>query len=172
MTELATKTHTDFILPPSVVQRADVSRLTTELERIDNELTTSAVRLKSGGTQQAPPTVSDQLAEFLTQNGLELKTSRERTELISQLRLLKDAAPSIHMTFAVAADPSSLKQLVQWLRSSVHPQTVIEVGLQPGLIAGVYLRTPNHVLDLSLRKLLSSRRSALAKELGALGGRR
>jgi F0F1-type ATP synthase delta subunit len=52
----------------------------------------------------------------------------------------------------------------------VHKQAVIEVGLQPALIAGVYIRTPNHVQDLSLRAMLKGGRDILIKELEALRG--
>jgi F0F1-type ATP synthase delta subunit len=63
-----------------------------------------------------------------------------------------------------------LQELIAWLRSSVHPQAVISVGLQPALVAGVYLRTPNHVHDLSMRAVLKKSRGLLTKELEALHG--
>jgi F0F1-type ATP synthase delta subunit len=74
------------------------------------------------------------------------------------------------MTFAVTADPESLQQLAQWARTTIDPHAVIAVGLQPGLVAGVYLRTPNHVHDFSLRAMLKSSRGKLVEELGALRG--
>ena len=170
MNESNVKTYTDFALPPSVVSKIDVSRLVSELERVDNDLTTAAVRARIGEQEQSQPAVSGQLTDFLRQNELTLDESRGRSELIKQLRLLKDNVPVIHMTFAVAADPDSLGQLAQWLRSSVHPQAVIEVGLQPALIAGVYLRTPNHVHDFSLRAMLAGGHDVLVKELETLRG--
>lgn len=164
------KTYTDFILPPTVVSKLDVSRMVAEAERIDNQLTTEAVRMKVGTASQTLPAMSEVLNDFLTQNELVLTDSRVRTELIKQLRLLKDKIPTIHMTFAVTADRESLQQLVAWLRQSVHPQAVIAVGLQPALVAGVYVRTANHVHDLSLRAALEGSRGLLAKELEALRG--
>lgn len=168
MNEPQVKTHTDFVLPPNVVTKGDVSRLANELEKVDNELTAESVRAKVGVAEQAQPTVSQQLADFLNQNGLKLDNGRARSELIKQLRLLKDDAPVIHMTFAVTADRESLQQLAQWLRTSVHPQAIIAVGVQPALVAGVYLRTPNRVHDLSLRSLLASQHDFLVKELETL----
>lgn len=168
MSELAVKTYTAFVLPPSVVTKRDVSRLVDEVERVDNSLTTSSVRAKTGIAEQINVVLSDVLKEFLIQNQLTLKSSRERTDLIKQLRQLKDTVPVIHMTFAVTADPESLQQLVAWLRTSIHRQAVISVGLQPALIAGVYLRTPNHVHDLSLRAMLEGSQGILIKELETL----
>lgn len=160
------KTHADFSLPPSIVTKIDVSRLVSELESVDNQLTAMAVRAKTTRPPlQTQPVMSDQLIEFLKQNKLELGAGRERRLLIQQLRLLKDKVSVIHMTFAVTADRESLSQLVHWLRSSIHKQAVISVGLQPALVAGVYMRTPNHVHDLSLRAALANSHEALVKEL-------
>lgn len=170
MTEPAVKTYADFVLPPSVVSKLDVSRLVAEIERVDAELTAASVRAKTG-TQAAPALVlSQQLADFLNHNKLQPTTSRERADLIKQVRLLKDKVPVIHMTFAVAADNESLQKLAQWLRTSIHPQAVIAAGLQPALVAGVYLRTPNQVHDLSLRAMLKSSHGLLVKDLEALRG--
>lgn len=170
MTESTPKTHTDFVLPASIVTRVDISHLVHEVEWIDNELTANAVRSKTGGQAHAEPASSGPLQDFLAQNELSLSDSLTRTEIIKQLRLLKDKVPTIHMTFAVTADRESLEELVQWLRGSIHPQTVISVGLQPALVAGVYLRTPNHVMDLSMRALLKGSHDKLTKQLGALRG--
>jgi hypothetical protein len=171
MTEAARKTYADFTLPPSLVSKIDVSRMVGEAERIDSALTTESVRAKTGAAQEPRPALSQSFEDFLTQNGLSLANSQERSELVRQLRLLKDNLPVIHMTFAVKADPESLQQLMAWLRQSVHPQAVISVGLQPALIAGVYLRTSNKVMDLSLRAKLEGSHDLLVKELGALRGR-
>lgn len=164
--------HTNFVLPLSVVSKADVARLVREAEKVDNELTSAAIHAKVGTAETQRPVISEQFMEFLQLNKLMLTSSRDRTELIKQMRLLKEKAPVIHMTFATVADPDSLRQLAQWLRASIHPQAVIAVGIQPGLVAGVYLRTTNHVYDLSLRAALKGSRQVLTKELGALRGTR
>lgn len=168
MSKAELKTYEDFTLPSSVISRVDVSRLVAEAERVDNALTAAAVRKKVGDANATIPTMSEQLTEFLQKNNIKLEDSKLRSALIKQLRILKDKVPIIHMTFAVETDAESLQQLAAWLRESIHPQAVIDVGLQPALVAGVYLRTPNHVHDLSLRGKLQGSRDILVKELGAL----
>lgn len=170
MTEAAELNYKDFVLPPSVVSRVDVSRMVSDAERVDNELTTGVVRAKAGGQESVTPTLSERLATFLELNQLALDDSHTRGQLIAQLRLLKDEVPVIHMTFAVEADHESLGQLVSWLRQEIHKHAVIAVGLQPALVAGVYLRTPNHVHDLSLKAQLEGSRDLLIKELEAARG--
>jgi len=170
MTETKVKTHADFVLPPNVVSKSDLARLVNEFEHVDDELIEAAVRAKTGSTKSAQPVLSQSLTDFLNQNKPQLSNSRDRSELIKQMRLLKDAAPVIHMTFAVTADRDSLQKLSAWLRTSIHPQAIIEVGLQPALVAGVYLRTPNRVHDLSMRAMLDGQHDALVAELESLRG--
>lgn len=174
MTKVETKmkAYSEFTLPPSTVSKTDLSRLVHEVEWIDDELTTKSVRAKAGVRKAAPLTLSDQLTDFLHQNKLNLTSmkSHERTELLQQIRLLKEKVPIIHMTFASAADSESLNKLISWVRESVHPQAVIAVGLQPALVAGVYLRTPNRVHDFSLRSKLKSSHDILVEQVEALHG--
>lgn len=171
MTSATLASHETFILPPSVVSRIDVSKLVSEVERVDNELTAAAVRSKVAEGTQPAPVLSEQLNDFLVRNNLTLNDGHERSRIVAELRLLKDKVPVLHMTFAVTADPESLMQLAAWVRESIHPQAVISVGLQPGLVAGVYLRTPNHVHDLSLKSKLDSSHGVLVKALETLRGR-
>ena len=168
MTDTSTLNFEQFILPPNVVSRVDVSRLMNELETIDNAMTSGEVRAKTDGAQVVIPSPSNQLAAFLEANHLELTNSAQRSALVEQVRRLKDTVPIIHMTFAVEADPESLAQLAAWLRESIHPQAVIAVGLQPSLVAGVSVRTPNHIHDLSLRGKLDGSHDLLVKEMEAL----
>lgn len=170
MTSVKVKTYADFILPPSVVSKVDVSRLATELEKVDGALTAAAVRAKLGVSDPSELGLSQRLTDFLELNMLSLTSARERSDLLAQLRLLKDKVPVVHMTFAVPADQDSLEKLAAWLRGSVHPQAVIAVGLQPALVAGVYVRTPNHVHDLSVRGLLAAQHDNLVGQLETLRG--
>jgi hypothetical protein len=172
MSEKKAKTYADFILPASVVTRVDVSRLVRDAEWADNELTSVKVRSKAGVKKQVTPALSANLEAFLDQNDIDFGDSKGRTSLIKQLHLLKDKVPTIHLTFAVPADGKSLETLADWVRSKVHPQAVIEVGLQPALVGGVYIRTPNHVHDLTMRAALDGSHDVIVKELEALRGRK
>lgn len=162
----------ELILPPSVVSKLDVAHLVSELEAVDGTLTANDVRAKTGVAASPQLAYSPQLSDFLAANQLQIGDSQQRSQLLSRLRQLKSNLPVIHMTFACAADQDSLMKLSAWLRQSVHPQAVIAVGLQPSLIGGVYLRTPNHVRDLSVRAQLSGHRDVLVSELEALSAGR
>lgn len=171
MNENKLKNATDYHLPASLVSQSDLNQLINELEEIDSDMTTAEVRSQVGAKQkQAMPNTSKQLAEFVSQNELNLDTDEERSHHIKQLAKLKLSAPVMHLTFARAADRASLMEIANWLRQSVHRQAVISVGLQPDLVAGVYIRSENRVYDLSLKRQLAQHRSVLLQDIKALHG--
>jgi len=161
------KDFNDLMLPPSVVTKLDVTRMLSEVERVDDVLTTRAVRARISKHHLPAPIMSAQLTDFLDLNSISLSQSGDRSRLIKTLRLLKDKVPVVHMTFATTADPSSLARLVSWVRDNGHPQTVLVVGIQPDLVAGVYIRTPNHIYDFSMRRTLEKSHSLLVEQLAA-----
>lgn len=161
------KDFRDLMLPPSVVTKLDLARMLSEVERVDNVLTTRAVRAKISKHQLPAPIMSAQLNDFLDLNDISLAQGGERSRLIKTLRVLKDKVPVVHMTFATTADPNSLGRLVSWVRDNGHPQTLLVVGIQPDLVAGVFIRTPNHIYDFSMRKTLEKSHSLLVEQLAS-----
>ena len=159
-----------FKLPDDVIGRSDVSHLLREIERLDNEITALNARERVGASVESTLALSDRLEDFLQLNELDLQDTQQRQQLIHRLRQFKDQAPVVHMTFASSADQESLGEIVRWVRQSIHPGVLVSVGLQPGIIGGVYLRTPNHVWDLSVRSQLARHRHLITEQVEALSG--
>lgn len=155
-----------YVLPPALITRADLARIVREVESIDVELEAQKARAHTTGkaAHHMPP-MSEGLNDFVELNKIDIADDQARMHLKEELRRLKDKAPVMHMTFATPADPQSLGQLVDWIRKEIHPQALLQVGLQPALVGGVYLRTPNHVHDFSLRQLLTGKRSVIVNAL-------
>lgn len=153
----------DYVLPAALTGHADVARLIREVEFVENELQAQKVRGGQSGVHL--PAMSQSLGDFLDLNKLDAADGHALIELKQRLGQLKDHAPVIHMTFSTQADPESLQQLVTWLRQEVHPHALVTVGLQPALVAGVYMRTPNQVHDFTVRALLADKRDIIVKEL-------
>jgi hypothetical protein len=155
-----------FVLPSALVTRADLSRLVRDIESIDNDLEAQKARNHATGHNgYTMPTLSRALTDFAELNKLDLADDQIRMLLKDQMKVMKEKAPVLHMTFAVEADPVSLQQLVDYVRKEIHPQALLSIGMQPGLVGGVYLRTPNHIHDFSVRSRLSSVRGLIAQDL-------
>lgn len=159
-----------FSLPPSVITKVDVARLISEMEQLDSDLVTRDAHIKSGVPITSQLTLSEPLRDFLAANQLEIGGNSERAALIKLMREFKLKAPVVHITFASQADLESLRKLAMWFREEIHPQSIIAVGLQPSLIGGAYVRTPNHVHDFSLRARLAGHRDIITSEVEALRG--
>jgi len=156
------------MLPAAVVSHADMARLLRELESIDNELETQKARHQGESGKYHLPTMSQALSDFLLSNKLDITNDHVRMDLKSQVRKLKDHAPVMHMTFSTEVDPESLQDIAAWVRHELHPQALISVGLQPSLVAGVYIRTPNHVYDMSVRAFMQDSRKLIVEALDSL----
>jgi hypothetical protein len=161
-------TATSYMLPAALIGRADLSRLVREVESVDADLESQKVRTHADKSGYRMPTMSRSLSDFVDLNKIDLADDKRRMELTENLRVLKDKAPIMHMTFAVDADPEFLQQLVTWIRTEVHPHALLSVGLQPSIVGGVYVRTPNHVHDYSIKTLLSGKRDIIVHELEGL----
>lgn len=170
MSAVATAAAQQYILPSTLVTRADLARLMREIEALDNDLESQKVRNHASGKAGAYhlPTMSRSLNDFLELNHIDIADDKVRVVLRETLKDTKEHAPVMHMTFAVEADPEFLQQLVTWLRQQIHPQALVSVGLQPALVGGVYVRTPNHVHDFSIRSLLEDKRDIIRNELEGL----
>jgi len=155
-------------LPPSVVSRADMTRLVRELELVDDELEAQKARRQGESGHYHLPNMSQALNDFLQLNKIDVASDRTRMDIKARLRKLKDHAPILHMTFATETDPESMQKLMAWVRRELHPQALISTGLQPSLIGGVYVRTPNHVHDLSLRTHMKDSRGLIVAALDKL----
>jgi len=157
--------YTKFKLPPALVSRADLARLIREVEAVDADLESQKVKSHDHESQGKLPAISRGLQEFLELNKLDLTNNHVRVSAKEELVKLKDKAPAIHMTFAVPADTEVLQQLVSWTRANAHPQSLLSIGIQPSLIGGAYIRTPNHVHDFSMRSMLENKRDIMLKVL-------
>ena len=155
-------------LPPSLIGRTDMARLVREVETVDNDFEVQKVRDHKKPGEYSVPTMSRALSDFLQLNKIDISDSQARMKLKDELRVMKDKSPMIRMVFAAEPEPEFLQQLVAWIRQEMHPGALLTVGLQPSLIGGVYMRTPNHVHDFSVRTLLADKRNVLTEELEAL----
>jgi len=167
---VSTAAAVQYVLPAVLITRADLARLMREIEALDNELEAQKVRNHASGKASGYhlPTMSRSLNDFLEQNHIDIADDKIRVALRETLKDTKEHAPIMHMTFAVEADPEFLQRLVGWLRQEIHPQALLSVGLQPALVGGVYVRTPNHVHDFSIRSLLEDKRDIIRHELEGL----
>ena len=157
-------------LPTSLLNKGDVMRLMRELNALNDFFVGASVR-QPGTAMQVPKTTAtlNQLAEL---NKANLVDETTRKSLYTALGMLLNQAPNVHISFASEPSPKTLEPILIWLRNNVHPQLLLEVGLQPSIAAGCIVRTPNKIFDFSLRSYLDKQTQYLAALVtGAVDGR-
>ena len=159
----------EITLPPLVSSPSDVLRLRREVEALDNYL--QAQRLREPGMPMPHlPKLSRMLDEFAQTNKLNLLHHTARQELARYLDGLRADAPIIHISFASDPSSASLQKVVVWLRQNIRPDILVQVGLQPGIVAGCTVRTTNRYFDFSLRKHLENQKAFLVDALSPRAG--
>lgn len=150
-------------LPLLIVGPADINKLLREIEGLEDFLNQAAIR-QPGKTLKLPKT-SQLFDEFSSLNHLNLLQAEDRRLANDYLNILKHEAPIIHISFA--SDPFSAftVKLVNWLRTNIHPQLLLRVGLEPNIAAGCIVRTNSRIYDFSLRKHFVAQSKELIKTL-------
>src|SRR5690348_7844978 len=118
-------------LPLVIVSHADVARLLREIEALDDMV--PAARANSPVAQ---PDISYMLAQLARLNNVDLLAGGSRGKLKQGLTAVLNQAPNLHITFAAEPSPEALSKLLDWLRRSIHAQSLLTVGLQPTIAAG------------------------------------
>ena len=151
------------ILPSSVLTPSDVHNLRRQLDDMSEFMRQAEIR-KAGSALQLPR-ISHNLNELAKDNNLNLLHAEDRKVLLTFLDELKASAPVVHISFS--SDPSGdlLEKIADWFRRNIHPQTLIQVGLQPSIAAGCVIRTQNKIFDFTLRKHFLEQRPTLIKRL-------
>jgi F0F1-type ATP synthase delta subunit len=159
----ATPSAGELKLPVLVFGVVEVRRLKRELEALEEYMEQAATR--EPGKQIALPRVSRLLDALATDNRLNLLQPEHRKQMKAFLVDTERHAPTIHISFAT--DPSSAftVKIVTWLRTSIAPNVLLEVGLQPTIAAGCIVRTTNKIFDLSLRQHFADAESVLLEAL-------
>ena len=155
---------TEFILPTLIFGLVEVRRLKREIEALNDYLAQAAIR-NAGEAGNLLPRVSRLLEALAAENHLNLLQSADRLALHDFLDGLIARAPVIHMSFA--SDPSAAftARIVTWLRASINPYVLLQIGLQPTIAAGCMVRTTNRSFDFSLRHRFDESRQLLLQSL-------
>lgn len=146
-------------LPVGVVSDSDLNRLIRELDNLNDYFLNAAAR--KGGTPIQPPRVTRLLNAIATERQYNLLEEKMRQTLIGELKTIQTTAPLMHISFATEPSPKVVERILIWLRSNIHPYTLLQVGLQPTIAAGCVLRTPNRIFDMSLRSYLDAQKGYL-----------
>lgn len=148
-------------IPLSLAGRVDINRLLREIGQLDEFFLNASAR--KSGMPNTPPRITRLLGGLAQDNRLNLLQEKDRQFIKAELQRMLKEAPNLHISFAAEPSPRALERILSWLRENIHPETMVVVGLQPGIAAGMVLRTPNRIFDLSMQAHLKKQEPYLIK---------
>ena len=158
-------------LSSAVVSPVDINRLKREIEALEDFFLSAQAR--SAGTSVQPPKVTFMLEQLARDNKHNLFDGSHRAALKAGLEAVNKTASVLHVSFATEPSQRITETVLGWLRSNIHPQALLVIGLQPTIAAGMVLRTPNKIFDMSLRTHLQKQEGYLVKLIeGAVSAKR
>lgn len=157
--------NNDLILPLSVVSKVDISRIIREVVSVDDFLVSAGVR--EPGSNVKLPKTSRLMDDIFELNKLNPLVKEDRQRLMELLEKTKKEAPQIHLSFNSNPSQIFIQRIMEWLRAEINPNLMLKIGLQPGIGAGVIVRTTNKYFDFSLRQRFSSKKDILLNKLRA-----
>lgn len=146
-----------------ITSAGDLKRTKRELEMLEDFLHQSGLR--TGGKAVKLPPISRLLENLAGDSSLNLLKKTDRDQLLKFVILLLQKAPVVHITLASEPSAAAMNKLVLWLRTNIHPQMLVNIGVQPSIAAGCMLRTANREFDFSLRKSLDAQAQLLIKNI-------
>ncbi len=149
-------------LPIQIVTKTDVSRLSREVETLNEFFTQAAVK---GALAKTVPQSSQSLNSLIGDNGLNMLKKEDRDRLKAFLDMLRSRAPVVSASFATDPKPDFLMKLTAWFRAEAHPYVLLKVGLQPNIAAGCVFRTSNKYFDFSFRNQFKASKEKLSAAL-------
>lgn len=152
-------------LPVGIVGRADVARTLRELETINDLMDQAALR-----TDVAPslPRISQLTRDLAEINTYDISLKADRARLVVFLKRVKELAPVLHISFASEPSDEAIAKLITWLRDEVSSYALLQIGIQPSIIAGCILRTSNRVFDFSMRRRIEENKVVLRRKISLL----
>lgn len=147
---------TDVIVTP-----IELGKIQRELFAIDDFLKQAETK----STHAAMPAPGPLLQSLITSSKLEMLKTDERTQLVNKLKFVRRTAPVVHITFASTPSKRALRALVKWFRANIHPNTLIEPGVQASIGGGCLVRTSTKTFDFSIQKILAESKPNLIKSL-------
>lgn len=150
-------------MPGQVKTPTDVVKLIAEITKLDDQLTQDEIKKIKPDLKVKD--ISSLLHELLAAFKLDILKAGDRKRCLDYLKAVEAKAPTLHFSFASESSQELTTKIVSWLRSEVHPLSLITVGLAPGIGGGCYLRTTNKVFDFSIRTKLENSRQQLSDKI-------
>lgn len=148
-------------LPIDVYSPDQLSELVLELQDLAAALRDSTAR---GETNEIP--ISPDLAALLTANATNSTDAAAVEALTKDVEATLQAAPTVHILLAASPNRVIKRQLVEWFRTEISPQTLMTFAARSDLGGGAIVQAGSHLYDLSFRRSIIDNKSRMTEIAG------
>ena len=156
--------HSNSVLPLSIVSRSDIIRLQKTLQSYEAQLHQAKLR----NEKISAPTHDTALYELAEANGLQLSLASDRMYIQKQLDDYQKHTIEVTVSFANQPSEQALGTLTHWLRTHINSAVLIRVTIQPSIVGGCIVRTTNKVFNFDFRHMLQHADPVLKREIASL----
>lgn len=152
-----------LVLPSFIQTREQVYALMSEILQIEDFLYKAQVR--ESGTKMSLPKTTPDLDKFASANKRNILNHNHRVELAKFLRGVYKLAPAVSVTVALDPHSSLIDGIIEWFRSHVHAQTLVQVNQQASVGPGCIVRIKHKTYDMSLKRSFDNATHVLSEAL-------
>ena len=145
-------------LPSTVASPQDLSDTILDIREYSKWYSHNAIK-KTSSNKSDGPNISSTAKELLRQYAQDHDlNSSGISNLISELEDFKSSAPVISVTLATAPTGDLKRDIVEWSRSNLNPNTLVKFQFNATILGGIVVKCGSRIFDWSFRsKIMDSR---------------
>jgi len=141
--------------------------LVLELHKFDKQLSHAEIKQKTGINQETESYLLSEEAQQICDDWHKKQPVSAKTvrALITELEACKANSPVITITLASPATILVKKTLVDWCRSNISSDILINITVSRNILGGMVVRFGSHIHDWSFKRKLIENKDEFSKVL-------
>lgn len=151
-------------LPSDVYSADQLSIVLWELGTITSQVRDARTRAKVTKQEgRLDIHASALLLSVLKEAGVSLQDHTALETLYSEVKAIRDQAPTVHMMLAALPNRSMKRLIVEWFRRELHPQLLLTFAARGDIGGGFILRAGSNQYDFSFKGRLLANKQRLVE---------
>lgn len=148
-------------LPIDIYSPDQLSELVLELQDLAAALRDGTAR---GDTHEVA--ISPGLASLLNANQTNNTDVNGVEALTKDVEATLQVAPTVHILLAASPNRVTKRQLVEWFRTEINPQTLLTFAARGDLGGGAIVQAGSHLYDMSFRRSIIDNKARMTEIAG------
>lgn len=103
-----------------------------------------------------PYNITNTILELAKEYNINLRDGESATPFLTELLNILKAAPVVDITLAFYPTYDQLNEIVSWWRKEIEPHIILNIKVDPQLVAGAIIGYNGQITNLTLQEGLSS----------------